>query len=60
MGDGGKKAVFGFFQKSDDLSAFDCWKTSEKFIDGIARFEVVHQGLQRACGFQLEQGVAAA
>lgn len=40
-------ALLGFFKKSDDVIACHGWKTLQKVIDRVARFQAIDQRLGR-------------
>ena len=58
MGDGGEEAIFGFFEKGDHLGALNGREANEKFINGVTRFEVIHQGLHGHAGSREARGAA--
>jgi hypothetical protein len=45
VGDRGQDAILGLFEKGDYLSPLDRGEAVEKLVDGVTRFEVIHQRL---------------
>jgi len=45
ISDGCEHSFLGFFQKRDDLRARNGGETFQKIVDGVSRFDVIHQRL---------------